>query len=87
MSELSRTPSTKKTYSPDSNNDLDELTDDRTCSMAIDNSNIIMKTPQSLDDLLDTEEKSENDATEEVRDEENGKIEQLAERFVSMWMC
>jgi hypothetical protein len=69
--ELSRTNSTKKTYSPDSNNDLEELIDDKNCSMIIDNNNIIMKTPQSLDDLLDIDDNHiENEEEEEEEDKE-----------------
>lgn len=69
--DLSRRHSTKKTYSPDSNNDFD----DRTCSMPIDDNNIIMKTPQSLDDLIDMDEhqlSSEEDQDEnETMDDNN----------------
>jgi hypothetical protein len=70
--ELSRTNSTKKTYSPDSNNDLEELIDDKNCSMIIDNNNIIMKTPQSLDDLLDIDDNHiENEEEEDKEENEN----------------
>jgi hypothetical protein len=67
--EILRRNSTKKTYSPDSNNDLEELIDDRNCSMMIDNNNIIMKTPQSLDDLLDVDDN--NTSNEEENDNLN----------------
>jgi hypothetical protein len=70
--ELSRTNSKKKTYSPDSNNDLEELIDDKNCSMIIDNNNIIMKTPQSLDDLLDIDDNHiENEEEEDKEENEN----------------
>jgi hypothetical protein len=72
--EISRRNSTKKTYSPDSNNDFEELIDDKNCSMIIDNNNIIMKTPQSLDDLLDVDdnhiENEDGDDEEEEEDKE-----------------
>ena len=39
----------RSTYSPDSPTDLPELMDEREQSMSIDQNNVIMKTPQSLD--------------------------------------
>lgn len=73
---LSRRHSTKKTYSPDSNNDLEEYMDDRTCSMTIDNNNIIMKTPQSLDDLLDVDEHHISTDDEDEDQDENETIDE-----------
>ena len=57
--------SRKKSYSSDSNNDFD----DRTCSMPIDNNNIIMKTPQSLD--MDEHQLSSEDDENETMEENN----------------
>jgi hypothetical protein len=62
-----RSNATRKSYSPESNNDFDELIDDRNASLTIDNSNVIMKTPQSLDDLLDVDDN--NNQNDEDKDE------------------
>jgi hypothetical protein len=64
-----RTKSSRKSYSPDSTNDLEELMDDRDSSMVIDNNNIIMKTPQSLDDLLDVDANNNNEHDDDDDDE------------------
>lgn len=49
----------KKNYSPESTTELDDMVmDARNPSMIIDNNNVIMKTPQSLDDLLDVDDVS-----------------------------
>ena len=60
-----RTKSSRKSYSPDSTNDFDEMMDDRDSSMLIDNNNIILKTPQSLDDLLDVDANNNKEHEEE----------------------
>lgn len=64
-----RTKSSRKSYSPDSADDLEELMDDRDSSMLIDNNNIIMKTPQSLDDLLDVDANNNNEHEDEDENE------------------
>jgi len=72
--EISEKNSTKKTYSPDSNNDFEELIDDRNSSIMIDNNNIIMKTPQSLDDLLDIDDNNiQNEEDKEQNENSNDK--------------
>jgi hypothetical protein len=62
-----RSNSRKKTYSPESNDDLEESIDDKSVSTIIDDNNIIMKTPQSLDDLFDVDD--DNDQNEEDKEE------------------
>jgi hypothetical protein len=72
--EISEKNSTRKTYSPDSNNDFEELIDDRNSSIMIDNNNIIMKTPQSLDDLLDIDDNNiQNEEDKEENENSNDK--------------
>ena len=70
------TKSSRKSYSPDSTNDLEELMDDRDSSMLIDNNNIIMKTPQSLDDLLDVDANNNNDHEDDDENESNDDVEE-----------
>jgi hypothetical protein len=57
----------QKTYSPDSTNEFDETINEKNSSRIIDNNNIIMKTPQSLDDLLDVDDN--NNQNEEDKEE------------------
>ncbi|CAF0856294.1 unnamed protein product [Rotaria sordida] len=68
-----RSKSTRKIDSPDSNNDeLEETIDDKNSSMMIDNNILIMKTPQSLDDLLDVDDNNnENDEDKEENENDN----------------
>ena len=68
--ELLRKSSTQQTYSPDSNNEFDETLDDRNGSIMLDDNNIIMKTPQSLDDLLDIDDNN-NENDEETEENDN----------------
>jgi hypothetical protein len=63
--------STSKTYSPDSNNEFEETIDDRDSSIMIDNNNIIMKTPQSLDDLLDVDDNNNQNEEDKEENENN----------------
>ena len=74
-----RVKATRPTYSSESNDDFDAPMDDRNSSAVVDSNNIIMKTPQSLDDLLDVddnnnkheEEKSENARNTEDDDDDD----------------
>lgn len=61
---------TRKTYSPDSPTDLDDLINERDHSNLIDQSNVILKTPQSLDDLLDVDDHN-NDNEEDPDENDN----------------
>ena len=61
----------RKTYSPDSANEFDDLLDGRNSSMMIDNNNIIMKTPQSLDDLLDVDDNNNENSEDNDENESN----------------
>jgi hypothetical protein len=67
-----RSNSTKKSYSPESNNEFEESIDDRNTPTIIDDNNIIMKTPQSLDDLLDVDDNNnENEEDKEENENDN----------------
>ena len=65
----SRSHTSRTNYSPESNPDFEDTIADRTLPNMIDDTNIIMKTPQSLDDLLDIDAK--NDQSEGGHDNEN----------------
>ena len=62
-----RVKATRPTYSSESNDDFDKPMDDRSPLTAVDSSNTIMKTPQSLDDLLDVDDN--NNKNEDERSE------------------
>jgi hypothetical protein len=61
-------------YSPESNNDFDEPIENRSTSPLVDENNIIMKTPQSLDDLLDIDDR-DNQNEDEQLDNENDNVD------------
>ncbi|CAF0879451.1 unnamed protein product [Rotaria sp. Silwood1] len=62
----------RKIDSPDSNNEFEETIDDKNSPMTIDNNILIMKTPQSLDDLLDVDDNNnENDEDKEENENDN----------------
>ena len=74
-------------YSPDSPTDLADLMDEREHSMSIDQSNVIMKTPQSLDvdedeDEDEDENEDSNDLTSDQPTKKKGKISLLSSRCV-----
>ena len=65
-----RVKATRPTYSSESNDEFDEPMDDRNSSAVIDSNNIMMKTPQSIDDLLDVDDnnnKHEDEKCENAR--------------------
>ena len=71
--EIHQTNSTTKSYSSESNNEFEESIDDRNTPSIIEDNNIIMKTPQSLDDLLDVDDNdhSNEESKEETENEDD----------------
>jgi hypothetical protein len=56
----------QKTYSPDSTNEFDETINEKNSSRIID-----MKTPQSLDDLLDVDDNNNQNEEDKEENENN----------------
>ena len=68
----SRSQASRANYSPESNTDFEDTIADRTLPNMIDDTNIIMKTPQSLDDLLDIDAKNnQSEGEKDGNDNEN----------------
>ena len=65
----------RRNYSPESNNEFDDSTpttnEHRNPSPNVDEKNIIMKTPQSLDDLLDVDEENRDDQHDNENDDDD----------------
>lgn len=69
----SQSNSMRRNYSPESDNEFDESTqsnEHRNSSPNVDEKNIIMKTPQSLDDLLDIDEQNGEDQHDNENDDD-----------------
>lgn len=67
----SLTNCTQKNYSPESNDDFDPTLEKRQMSSVVDEQNITMKTPQSLDDLLDIDDNNNRNEDERPEEHEN----------------
>ena len=61
----------RKNYSPESNDEFDPTSEKRPASSIVDEQNITMKTPQSLDDLLDIDDNNNRNEDDQPEEHEN----------------